>query len=270
MRSSPRKSAGRFAFVAMAAAFAFTLSVAAASAQSGNESSSSSQRKPANGAQSGGYAQSGGCGQSGGTSKGMSFHSGKSSSGGTAMSRSFGSSNSGGDQMTSGSTSRSVSFSENGKTVSIQEDSRSGIIVTVTETVDGKEKKTVTQAANAAELAKKNPAAYDLYQRHLGGNQGASAVIGGGAKSGGASNSSHAHASKRSSNKDGGGKAKSNKNAAAGQNAEAKGRPDIPNDAQKMLRQHLLDLRQQNAGNPQMTEMLDQVLGQLDNPGENN
>jgi len=66
-----------------------------------------------------------------------------------------------------GATSRSITVSENGKTVSITERSDTGITITIVQTVHGKPKTTVFRAANVAEL-KKTPEAYELYQRHFG------------------------------------------------------------------------------------------------------
>lgn len=67
----------------------------------------------------------------------------------------------------SGASSRSVSISENGRTVAITESSDAGITVTVTETIDGEERKTEVKAPNKEELRKKNAEAYRLYQRYM-------------------------------------------------------------------------------------------------------
>ena len=65
------------------------------------------------------------------------------------------------------SVSRSVSVHVNGKTVLITESSESGVSVTIKETVDGTEKSVTVTAADAEDLARKNPEAFRLYQRHL-------------------------------------------------------------------------------------------------------
>jgi hypothetical protein len=95
----------------------------------------------------------------------------------------FGSSSSGGSSGASsgnslGNTSRSVSFNENGKQFTIKEDS-SGITITRTETIDGKEKKIEVQAANAKELKAKSPVAHRLYEHHLGGTTATARASGG-------------------------------------------------------------------------------------------
>lgn len=87
---------------------------------------------------------------------------------------------SGGRSGSSGGTNRSVSFSENGKSVTITESSDSGITVTTTEMIAGKEKKTVVKAANPEQLQKRNPEAYRLYKSHMDNAQGAAGVDQGG------------------------------------------------------------------------------------------
>ena len=64
-------------------------------------------------------------------------------------------------------TSRSVSISENGKTIKITENGETGITVTVTEIVDGEEVKETVNAANPQELRRKSAEAYRLYERHV-------------------------------------------------------------------------------------------------------
>ena len=187
------------------------------------------------------------------------------------MAQTFSSSN--GDSRTSNATSRSVSFSENGKTVSISEDSRSGITVTVTETVDGQPKKTVTKAANAAELAKKNPAAYDLYRQHLGGKGAkasalASSHASGEANSSGSSvksASSRAAASGSKNGKTVKGKTSASTATSGGGTAGKGGTPEAPsNDAKEMLRRQLREMRKKNADNPAIVKVIDDALRQVD------
>ena len=88
----------------------------------------------------------------------------------TAKSRAFG----GGRTNKSGS--RSISISENGKNISITEDADSGISVTVTEMVNGKERKTVVKAADAEKLKKKSAEAFRHYKRYLGETRHAGAL----------------------------------------------------------------------------------------------
>ena len=65
------------------------------------------------------------------------------------------------------SSSRSVSVSENGKTISITQNNENGITVTVTEMVDGEESKTIVKAATPQELKAKSEEAFKLYERYL-------------------------------------------------------------------------------------------------------
>ena len=62
---------------------------------------------------------------------------------------------------------RTIEIHENGKTISITDSKESGITVTATESVGGKKKMTEVRAANAAELAKKNPEAHHLYRQYF-------------------------------------------------------------------------------------------------------
>lgn len=123
-------------------------------------------------------------------------------------------------------TSRSISVNENGQGVTIEESSDAGITVTITENVDGREQKTVVQAANAAELKKKNPKAHRLYQKHAGM---ARAAAGGGAAGG------------------------------AGPGAVGPG-----GDAKQLLRDQLRKMIEENADNPQIQSMLQRALRDLD------
>ena len=73
---------------------------------------------------------------------------------------------------------RTATFTEDGKTVTIAE-SPSGISVSVTEMVDGVEKKTLVKAANAEELARMNPELHRLYREQFGAGRGNAAPFGG-------------------------------------------------------------------------------------------
>jgi hypothetical protein len=117
----------------------------------------------------GGTSASGGAFASGGGSSHASGRSSSSASGGSS-----------GRSSSGGGTSRSVSFNENGKSVTITESSDSGITVTIGEKTAGKGKKTVVKAANPQQLQKKNAEAYRLYQSHMDGAQGAAGAGQGG------------------------------------------------------------------------------------------
>ena len=104
-------------------------------------------------------------GRSGGSAGGFAGGRGRGQGGGKVIGQ-------GGGQVrgnSGGSSNRSVSFSENGKTVSINESDESGITITVTEEVDGIEKKDVVKAASVDELRKKHPKAFELYKKHTSG-----------------------------------------------------------------------------------------------------
>jgi hypothetical protein len=62
---------------------------------------------------------------------------------------------------------RAVEVHENGRTISITDNKESGITVTVTETQGGKKRTTEVRAANAAELARKNPDAHRMYRQYF-------------------------------------------------------------------------------------------------------
>jgi hypothetical protein len=159
-------------------------------------------------------------GTGGASASGGAFASGGGSSHASGRSSSHASGGSGGRSSSSGGKSRSVSFNENGKAVTITEGNDSGITVTISEKIAGKDKKTVVKAANPQQLQKKNAEAYRLYQSHIDGAQGAA-----GAGQGGAAGSG---------------------------------------DAKAMLREQLREQVKQNAGNPQMKEMLEKMLRDLD------
>lgn len=80
----------------------------------------------------------------------------------------FGASTSG---ATSGSSSRNVTVSINGQTVSISENSETGIKVVVSSLVDGENREMVYEAKNAEELKTKSLKAWELYQAYLGGEE---------------------------------------------------------------------------------------------------
>jgi hypothetical protein len=61
---------------------------------------------------------------------------------------------------------RAVEVHENGKTISITDSKESGITVTVTESDGGRKRTTEVRAANAAELARKNPDAHRMYRQY--------------------------------------------------------------------------------------------------------
>lgn len=86
--------------------------------------------------------------------------------GGRAGGRAFGQAGGGGNGSGEQASGRSVSFSENGLSVTITED-KDGITVTTSEQVDGQEKKNIVKAANAQELERANADAFRLYQQHL-------------------------------------------------------------------------------------------------------
>ena len=61
---------------------------------------------------------------------------------------------------------RAVEVHENGKMISITDNKDSGITVTVTETHGGRKRTTEVKAANATELARKNPDANRMYRQY--------------------------------------------------------------------------------------------------------
>ena len=64
---------------------------------------------------------------------------------------------------------RSISVSRLGKTVTITEDDEKGITVALKEMIGGREVNSEVNAANAAELKRKNEMAHRLYQQYSGG-----------------------------------------------------------------------------------------------------
>ncbi len=61
---------------------------------------------------------------------------------------------------------KTISVSENGRKIKIQDDPKKGIKVEVTETKGGKQVTRTTEAKNADELKKKNKEAFDLYKQY--------------------------------------------------------------------------------------------------------
>jgi hypothetical protein len=61
----------------------------------------------------------------------------------------------------------SVEVEENGKRISITDTKESGITVTITESVSGKERRTKVRAADQTELEKKSPEAQQLYRKYF-------------------------------------------------------------------------------------------------------
>jgi hypothetical protein len=61
---------------------------------------------------------------------------------------------------------KDITVEENGKKVRIQDDPNNGIKLEVTEKKDGKETTKKYEAKNAAELKKKHPDAYKIYEKH--------------------------------------------------------------------------------------------------------
>ncbi len=166
-------------------------------------------------------------------------------------------------------TSRSTSTTENGKTASISENDHSGITVTVTETVNGQPRQTVTQAANPADLAKKNAAAYELYQKYLGDK--ASVHASGhalGTPNLGSSKISVLSPTTALANKSG-----TSANAKAASSASAsddgtgsKGTTTVApgGNAKEMLRQQLREMKVKNADNPAILKVIDEALRQAE------
>lgn len=168
------------------------------------------------------------------------------------------------DSSKSVDTSRNVSTSENGKTVSISENDRSGITVTVTETVDGQPRQTVTQASSPADLAKKNAPAYDLYQKHLSGKDPKASVHANVHPLGAKGVPSPASAPDGKSCKAANAKAASNTATSDG-GASVKGATTASGaDAKEMLRQQFREMRKKNADNPALLKVIDEALRQVD------
>lgn len=72
-------------------------------------------------------------------------------------------------EASAGVRSRSITIDENGRTVSISENSATGIRVTIVDVVDGEPRETRVGAADAPTLKDQHPEAYELYERYLGG-----------------------------------------------------------------------------------------------------
>lgn len=123
-----------------------------------------------------------------------------------------------GQSESSSGQNRSISVMENGEKISITEN-KSGILVS------GHGKR--VKAKDAAELKKKSPEAYRIYEKHLG----EPAAAGGGAVAGG------------------GGRAEAGFN----------GNPGSP-EATRLLRKELEKLREENAGNPQMRDLIERMM----------
>ncbi len=118
--------------------------------------------------------------------------------------------------------SRSISVSKNGKTVTITENNETGITVTLTENIGGKEVQSVVRAANAEELKRKNPVAFRLYQQYASAKD-----VGGGGVGGGVGGVGGV-------------------------------------DAKAGLREELLKMAEENAGNPQMQVLIQRMLRDLE------
>jgi hypothetical protein len=208
-----------------------------------------------------------------------------------------------GSGQSGGSTSRSITAQEDGKTISISESSDSGITVKTTETVEGKPRESVVRAPNAATLAKHNPKAYELYQRYLDAGGSATAVAGSGgtasatgggtafagggtasaaggtssatgsASSGGGS-SAGGTSGHRSSKRSWSSTSKSSRVESHGgttsssgketSNADSAGSDGMAKDARIMVRQHLEDMRKQHSNNPLVQKQIDRLIEKLD------
>ena len=133
---------------------------------------------------------------------------------------------------------RSISVSRLGKTVTITEDDEKGITVALKEMIGGREVNSEVNAANAAELKRKNEMAYRLYQQYSGGL----APVADG--------------------DEGRGVVEDAKAEARGARLGDAGIP--PADARAQLRAELLRQAEAHADNPQMQILIQKMLKELE------
>ena len=195
------------------------------------------------------------------------------------------------------SLNRSVSITENGKKIAVKEDD-SGVTVSV----DGR----VVQASSAAELKKADPEAYRIYDEHLGerkakasGAANARARAGGSSQSSQGSNSRSSSSTSRSVSVSENGKNISVTEDKTGIRVSIDGRVTKATDASKLkqahpeayrlydkylgtanaginsgqsasdlLRSELEKMRDANAGNAQLQQLIDQALQDFQKTGK--
>lgn len=210
----------------------------------------------------------------------------------------YGNNNAQQSSMTRSSVSRSVSFTENGRKISVSENEQ-GISVSV----NGR----AVRAANSAQLQRKNPEAYRLYEKHLGSESGRSRASGRAMAGGGGSaraigsnpnlpggveaNASLSRSVSVSENgrnvsiaEDNGGITvtidgrvirAANETELRRKNAEAHrlykehlGAPDVNErdhpSANDLLRNELMNLRDENGDHPQLKGMIERMLREID------
>ncbi len=138
---------------------------------------------------------------------------------------------------------RSISVSRLGKTVTITEDDEKGITVALKERVGGREVISEVNAANPAELKRKNEMAHRLYQQYSGGMT----PVADGGKGGGPMGEAGVEAR--------GGVAR----------GARPGDAEIPRgDARVQLRAELMRQAEEHADNPQMQILIQKMLKELD------
>lgn len=125
------------------------------------------------------------------------------------------------------SVTKTVTINENGKKVTVSETDK-GITVSTTEMVNGKEKKVDVKAASASELKRKNPTAFRQYEKAMNGN---SAIA----------------------NANGGNLNGKDFNFALNGNGDAKA----------MMKEQIQKMIQENAGNPQLKSLLEEMLQKI-------
>tara|TARA_E500000305_G_scaffold106340_1_gene104828 strand:+ start:63 stop:677 length:615 start_codon:yes stop_codon:yes gene_type:complete len=145
------------------------------------------------------------------------------------------------------SVNRSVSFKKDGKRVSITENANG-----ITVSIDGKSVK----ASNAAELQRKSPEAYILYKERIGAATAEATIKGSGDASSSAKNQSDSQSNSRQGSFSGGG-------ATGG--GGASGSVNGQSDSIKSLKSNLNQLRNENANNPQLRRLLDNMLQNVGN-----
>lgn len=134
---------------------------------------------------------------------------------------------------------RSISVSRLGKTVTITEDDEKGITVALKEKVGGREVNSEVNAANPAELKRKNELAHRLYQQYSGGM----APLADGDKGRGPMGDAGAGVARGARPGDG----------------------EIPRgDARDQLRAELMRQAEEHADNPQMQILIQKMLKELD------
>ena len=152
-------------------------------------------------------------------------------------------------QFVTGNTSvnRSVSFKKDGKRVSITENANG-----ITVSIDGKSVK----ARNAAELEKLSPEAYRLYKERIEATSAKATIKGSADASSSATSQSN---SQEKSNKG----SVSRGGATGGGGASSSGNGQ--SDSSKLLKENLNQLRNENANNPQLRNLLDKMLQNVGN-----